>query len=249
MARKPPAASETLDEIQSAADRMANWIRANLVLVSISVVGLLALIGTASLVSSSRSGKEEDASIALAETRVAYLAAMGAGPDAIEVPELASVEAARRIRAEYGARFEAIAEEHAGTVAAAMARMEVAQLALDAGDQEQALAIFEQTLEDGAGGDRLHGLVLQRLAQALEDAERWEEAAARHQQAAELPGYPLRHWALADAARCRATAGDRGAARALYERLKSAAPELRLPEHQRAAMRELSAAEAAVSSP
>ncbi len=117
-------------------------------------------------------------------------------------------------------------------------------MALDDDDFSGAVTIYERALEEGTGGDRFRGLLLQRLAQALEDAERWDDAAARHQEAADLRDYPLRHWALADAARCRLQAGDREGAHALYERLGQQAPDLRLPDHQRSQMRELAATSA-----
>jgi hypothetical protein len=234
--------SETLDEIQSVADRMGEWIQKHLIAVSGTIGGLLALAAIVSFLGSARESAEREASVALAEVRNAYLSAMGASPGSLDVPELASEEAARRIREEYGRRFGEVADAHAGTVSGALARMEVAQLRADADDHAGALALYDQILAEGAGGDRIRGLVLQRAASALEDLSRWADAAARHEQAAALPGYPLRHWALADAARCRAAAGEKEAALALYRRLSAEAPELRLPDHQRVQMQELEAA-------
>ena len=69
----------------------------------------------------------------------------------------------------------------------------------------------------------------------------WSEAADRHEEAADLSTYPLRHWALADAARCRGSAGETEAAIALFDRLDAAAPELQLPEHVRSLRAELRA--------
>jgi hypothetical protein len=233
--------SEALDEIQSAADRMGDWIQKHLVAVGAALGALLLLAGILSFVWSAREAAERHASAAMAEVRNDYLAAMGVGPGALEVPELASEEAARRIRDEYERRFAEVADEHPGTVSGALARMEVAQLRADAGDHTAALALYEQILAEGSGAQRMRGLVLQRAAAALEEQGSWEEAASRHEKAAALADYPLRHWALADAARCRAAAGDPGAALALYRRLTAEAPELRLPDHQRVQMQELEA--------
>lgn len=241
MARKTHGTSDALEEIQSAADRLGQWIQEHLLLVVGAVAALLVAAGAGSYVYSRADARESAASLALAEARAEYLTAMGASPGALEVPELASAEAAERIRNEYRERFAAIADEHTGTVSGALARLEVAQLLQEAGDTEQALAIYERTLAEAPRGDPLRGLVLQRIAQALEQEERWEEAARRHEEAADLEGYPLRHWALADAARCRAIAGDRETALALYRRLESEAPDLRLPDHQRVWKRELEA--------
>jgi tetratricopeptide (TPR) repeat protein len=242
MARKhQPAASEALDEIQGAADRLGAWVQENLRLVVIAIVALLVAAGALSYMASSRARTEEKASAALAETRTAYLEAMGAPPGAIEVPQLANEDAARRIREEFAVKFGELGDAYPGTVSGALARMEVAQLAVDGGDLEGALAIFERILADGPPTPALRGLALQSAGQVLEEAERWEEAAARHRDAAEITDYPLHQWALADAARCLSMAGDRDGARALYARLDEEAPDLRLPDHQRVEKRELEA--------
>jgi predicted negative regulator of RcsB-dependent stress response len=220
MARhKESAAAETLHEIESAADRLGDWVQSNLALVVSAVVGLLVVVGLGSYIARSGDSAEQAASQALAETRNAYLAAMGAGPGSIDVPELANAEAAARIRAEYTERFGEIADAHAGTVSGALARLEVAQLATgDAG-----VALYEQILEDGTPNSRLRGIVLQQLAQELESAERWAEAGGRHEEAANLAEYPLRHWALADAARCFHAAGNTDRARALKREIQAIA--------------------------
>ena len=51
-----------------------------------------------------------------------------------------------------------------------------------------------------------------------------------------------RYWALADAARCRALAGQTQQALALYDRLAAEAPDLQLSDHEAARARELRAA-------
>jgi tetratricopeptide (TPR) repeat protein len=242
MARKhQPAAVETLDEIQGAADRLAEWIQQNLVLVAIAIGGLLIAAAVGSYVASSRSDDEREAGIALAQVRGDYLTAMGASPGSLDVPELANPDAARRIREEYAGRFEAVAEAHPDTVSGALARLEVARLALDAGDVEGALAVYDEILSGDVRNDRLRGVVLQGAAQALESAGRWQEAAQRHGEAAALEDYPLRDWALADHARTLAAAGDRGAALEAYRTLDTRAPDLRLPSHLRMQKQELEA--------
>jgi hypothetical protein len=242
MAHKSQGAMGTLDEIQSSADRLAGWIQKNLVLVSSAIVGLLVLAGAAAMIARADHAQEEKASTALAEVRAAYFEAMGAAPGAIEVPELANAAAAERIRTEYRQRFSEVGEEYEGTVSGALALLEAAELATQAGDSEAADGIYQAVLDEGAGGDRLRGLVLQHTAQSLEREERWADAAERHEQASKLDRYPLRDWALADAARCRAQAGDREAAAALYATLDERAPELRLPDYLRSQKRELEAA-------
>lgn len=242
MARKQPMAAETLEDIQGAADRLAEWIQKHLILVAVAVGAVLLAVAAVSLWISYRSGQEEEASTALATTRNAYLEAMGASPGALEVPELANREAAERIRSEYAGRFAEIAEAHPGTVSGALARLEVGEMKAASGDAAGALAIFEQAVAEAPASEALRGMLLQRSAQALEALERWAEAADRHEQAAGLADYPVRGWALADAARCAAQAGDRERALALYERVEADFPDVRLPDYQRAQLRELRAA-------
>jgi predicted negative regulator of RcsB-dependent stress response len=167
MARKQAATIEALDEIQGAADRLAEWIREHLMLVIGVVAGLLVLAGGISFYMTSRTGKEQDAASALALAREEYLEAMGAGPGAFEVPELANPEAGARIRGEYAEKLENVSDSYAGTVAATLAELDRAVLARDAGEPERALEILEAGLARGVSGDALRGLTLQRVAQAL----------------------------------------------------------------------------------
>ncbi|MDH3519497.1 MAG: hypothetical protein OEM49_03495 [Myxococcales bacterium] len=243
MARKPHAAGETLEEIQDAADRLAEWIREHLVAVVLTVTVLLVVAGSAQLAFSWGERREQDASAALAALDAAYLSAMGAPPGALEVPELANPAAAAAIRSDYVERYAALAQAHAGTVSGALARLQVGALLSTGGDMEGARAAWETLLEEAPDRDALRGMLLQRIAAIDEDAGRWTEAAARHEAAGALRGYPLRHWALVDAARCLAAAGERERALALYERVEIEAPELRLSEHQRAQIDALRAAQ------
>lgn len=243
MAKDHGAAAEALGELESAADKLGEWLQTNFRLVLAVVVGLLVLAGAGSWLASSRKSDEQDASAALAKTRDDYLSAMGVGPGAIEVPELANPEAASQIRSEYIERYGTVAGEHPGTVSGTLAALESARLSGEDGQDEDALKVLEETLGSAPSGGSVRGMVLQRVAQRLEAAGRWSDAASRHAEAAELPEYPLRAWALADAARCRAMAGEPEAALALYERLQAEHPGLRLPEHQRSQSRELQASQ------
>ena len=95
MAKHPTGAAETLDELQSAADRLGAFLQSNLRAVALVIVLLLVIAGAVSLVVSSRRRAETDASIALADARADYLQAMGAPPGSLEVPKLANPEAAK----------------------------------------------------------------------------------------------------------------------------------------------------------
>jgi hypothetical protein len=242
MARKSHSATvEALEEIQSSADRLADWIRDNLLVVLGGVGALLAVGGTVSLLGSMGEKTEREASAALYAARSEYMNAMGASASALSVPTLANPEAAAGIRDDYVAALDSISSEYHGTTVDFLSRLEAGLLVHQDGDTEAALVIYTELADQRSQGDELQGLASQRVAQVIEDLGRFAEAATRHEEAADLRGYPLRHWALADAARNHAAAGETEAAVALYDRLESEAPELRLPDAQRAQVRELQA--------
>ncbi|MGH7337913.1 MAG: hypothetical protein ACREI7_10060, partial [Myxococcota bacterium] len=240
--REHGTAAEMLGELESAADRLGDWLQTHITVVTAAVVGLLVVTGLGAWRFSARDSAEREASTALAEVRADYLSAMGAQPGSIEVPELANPTAAAAIREEYEKRYAELAEEHEGTVAATLAAIERAELLGAAGRGDEAIALLEQAVEKAPSRGAVRGVVIQRLAQRLEAAGRWADAADRHEAAANLDDYPLRHWALADAARCRAMAGDAAAARALYDRLDREAPDFPLSDDQNAQRLELRAA-------
>lgn len=231
--------ADTLDEIESSADRLVEWIYDHAAWVIGGVVLCIALGGIGSLVSSRLQTGEDEASMALTAARDGYRQAMGASPGGLEVPELANPEAAREIRAESAARFQEIASEHEGTVAGTLARLEAAGLLVAQGTPEEARAELERALEGTAAGSRLNAIVLQRLGLVQEQAGRWSQAAESYASAGTIESYPLRYWALADAARCFAEAGDDSRALALLERVETESPDFRLPDHHRTLLREL----------
>ena len=197
-----------LGELESAADRLSEWLQTHIVPVAAAIVGLLAAAGVAAWVVSARESAESEASSALAKTRADYLSAMGVSPGAVEVPELANPAAAAEIRAEYEKRYAEVAQEHHGTVAGALASIERASLLSAGGQQDEAIALLEKALAGAPNRGGVRGIVAQRLAQRFEAAGRWAEAADQHEAASKVADYPLAAWAIADAARCRAMAGD-----------------------------------------
>jgi tetratricopeptide (TPR) repeat protein len=241
--REQGSAAEMLGELESAADRLGDWLQTHIVPVSAAIVGLLVAAGLGAWLVSARENAEDAASSALAKTRADFLSAMGAPPGSFEVPELANASAAEAIRTEYEKRYAEVAAEHQGTVGGTLAALERASLLDAGGHTDEAIALLEQALADAPRG-AVRGIVAQRLAQRFEAAGKWAEAADRHEKAAKLDDYPLRHWALADAARCRAMAGDPVGARALYDQLEREAPDLPLSDEQRAQSLELRAAAA-----
>jgi tetratricopeptide (TPR) repeat protein len=240
------AAPDTLDEIEGAAEKMAEWIRTNAVWV-VGGIGLtVALAGGVSWLATSTKREEGAAAAELSTAMDEYRIAMGSSPGSFEIPELANPEAAKGIRTEFAERFLAIATEHENTVAGALARLEASDLLAAQGELELAETTLDAALALSVTQGRLRGLVLQRQAQAYERSGRWVDAAASYEAASEIEEFPLRFWALADAGRCLAEAGQGAEALAAFERLEGAAPDFRLPDLHRTLLQEL---RAAVSAP
>ena len=84
-------------------------------------------------------------------------------------------------------------------------------------------------------------MAYQRIAQIHEDAGSWVEAGEAHAAASEIEDYPLRFWAMADAARCFSLTNQTERALAFFSRVESEAPDLKLPSHVRVRLRELEA--------
>ncbi len=238
---KYPDAPDVVDEIESLTERFAGWVGANPWLSGGIVLGVLALAGAVGGYASWRTSREASASDALDAVRGAYLREMGAAPGALDVPELANPKAAQEIRERFLTQFQEVAEARRGTVAATLALLEAADL-LEALERPDDAAAELARARDTAPNPALRAMVDRRIGYLHEDAGRWDEAAAAHLAAASVPEYPLRAWALADAARCTAKAGRTAEALALYDRVQTEAPDLVLPEHEAAQLRELRAA-------
>jgi predicted negative regulator of RcsB-dependent stress response len=239
----PHGRVDTLDEIESIFDRLANWVAAHAVAVGVGVALLLIAGGSFEFLRSRAERRALEASDAFDQVQSAYLLAMGAEPGAVELPELANPEAAARIRTEYLEKFRGVAQAHPGTLVAALASMEIAELLEAGGDAAGALEALRQALREMPDNPRLAGLLHQRIAQRLEDDDKLAEAAAEHEAAGQLAGFPLRYIALADAARCYAQAGQPERALPLLERVEAEGKNP-LPPHLRILLRELRAAQA-----
>ena len=245
---KHPETPDVVEEIESGVERFAGWVGANLWLSAGILLGVLAVVGAVGGYASWQRSREESASDALDAARAAYLREMGAPPGSLEVPELANPKAAAEIRERYLARFREVADGQRGTVAGTLALLEVAEL-LDALGRGEEVAAAYADARESAPNPILRAMVDRRLGYLHEDAGRWAEAAAAHEAAAAVEEYPLRAWALADAARCTLKAGRNTEALALYERLEVEAPDLPLPEHEAAQLRELRAGTATPPEP
>ncbi len=228
-----------IEEIESVAERGAQWIRDHLAL---TIAALLIALGTAGGIgafSAHQTRNAEAASDAFDRVHAEFMRAMGADPNAFEMPELANPVAAAEIRSEFTEQFGAVAEAHAGTVAAALARFEQGKLAAEAGETDAAVAIWQRAIDELDDNPKLRALFEQRIGLAYEVDARWLEAAQAHERAAAVDGYPLRYWALAEAARCFQQAGEIERAREIALRLGAEAPDLMLPQHLSALFAEL----------
>ncbi len=241
MARKSEhEQSHVIEEIEGIAERGAQWIRDHLPL---TIAALLIVIGGAAAIgalAAHRTRGAEAASDAFDRVAADFMQAMGADAGAFTVPELANPVAAAAIRSEFAQQFGAVAEEHAGTVAAALARLEQGNLsAAAAGETDAAIEIWRGAIDDLAGNPNFQAIFEQRIGQAYEDEARWLEAAESHARAGAVESYPLRYRALAEAARCLQQAGEFERAREIALKLDTDAPELMLPQHLSAMLAEL----------
>jgi len=230
-----------LEEVESLGERLLGWVAAHAVLVGVVVAISLVSVGIYGAYANWHTAREAAAADALEQVRGDYMKAMGADPGAIDVPELANPKAQRQINEEYAVRFREVAADHVGTVAGALAGLELGNVLAATGDLESPLETWNTALAELPRNSSLRGVLLQRMAQAHEDAGRWSDAAALHEQAGGVESYPLRYWSLADAARCYLAAGERERARVLFDQVAREAPELRLPAHVRVLMREVRA--------
>ncbi len=231
--------SHVIEEIESIAERAAQWVREHL---SLAIAALLIVLGTAAAISalaSHRTREAETASDALDQVKTEYLQAMGADPNALVVPELANPDATAAIQSEFAEQFRSVAEEHAGTVAAALARLEQGNLSAAAGETDAAIEIWRGAISDLDGNPNLQAIFEQRIGQAYENDAHWIEAAESYAGAGAVKSYPLRRWALAEAARCLLQAGEIERARELALKLATDAPELMLSQRLSAMLAEL----------
>ncbi|MFP8873851.1 MAG: tetratricopeptide repeat protein [Myxococcota bacterium] len=235
---KPESAAETLEQIQSAGDRIAEWIGSNSKRVLIAAGVFLVTAASYGFWEASRSESGEAASIALAEAQHGLRRDMGTGENELLVAEPANPATAQDVRTRYLERFRDVADRFPGTPQGAIARLEVGNLEAALGDPAAALAAWEEVAGQ-APGPALRGLALTRVAWAYEQDGRWPEAAAEYQAAGDLQGFPLRRFALADAARCYLEAGDTESASRVALQLESSSAAGIVPGHIRSQLAEL----------
>ena len=239
---EPASAAATLDEIESRSDRLAAWISDNPQIVLGVAVVILVIAGVFAIVRSSLDDSRVEASAALASVQRDFRRAMGSSPDAIEIAEPANPETAIRVREDYLERFREVAEAHTDGAVGSLAWLEVGLLQHALERTEEALSTW-QAAAAGLESDSVVRALLELRIAAVQEAElRWLEAGQAFERAARVERFPLRYGALADAARCFAEAGETDRALEAFRRVETLAPDLYVPEHVSARLRELEAA-------
>ncbi len=234
-------ATETLQEVNSVFDRIAEWVATNPALVMSAIGGVLALAAIAGVADWRSRATANQAAASVAAVQAEYFAAMGATPGSVEVPEPANPEAVQGIREEYVQRFLEVADEHSGSVASISALMEAATLSEQLGDSEGALSALERASEEARSGSALRGLVLERLAQSYEDNGKDREAAGAYEQAGEITSLPSRKIALMNAGRVWARVGDDAHALELFDQAEALESDAAVPDHLTFRMQEVRA--------
>ncbi len=240
---EPESLAHTLDEIESFGDQITNWMIENpRIVLGVGAVILLLAAGWG-VVNAQRENAREEASAAIGTVQADFRRAMGASADEVVVPEPANPETARKVREEYVGRFQAVAKEYAGTGAGAMAGLEVGDLQEELGQLDASLETWQATLGELPKDDTLTALIALRMASVYEEQARWTDAAQAYERAADVPNFPLRETARAEAARCYAEGGDTDRALSVFARVQSEDPDVFLPEHLSSRLLELQASQ------
>lgn len=233
--------TDTLEQLESLGDRLMRWVSANpLIVLGTAGAILLAAAGIGG-VRAWRSSGADAASAELAALQTEYVVAMGGEAGDSTVPEPANPETARQVRTSFVERFTSFARDHGGNPAQALAALEASRIYEALGAAEPAREILQIAADAQPADSPVRAVALRRLAALAEGAGDLEAAARAHLAAADTPGYPLRLAALADAARIWADADRPDEALALFARIRSEAPDHRLPPHVQARLAELEA--------
>jgi tetratricopeptide (TPR) repeat protein len=243
----PSEPRELVRELDSVFERGAHWVGER---PQLAIGAIAAILVAAALVGGIGSLRDRTAKAAEAEIAGvwdAYLAAMGAPPGAREIPEPANPELARRTRAEFATKLLAAAKSHEDSAAAALGRLQAAELLDQNGDDAGAFTARELAAKEAPSGSGVAAIALSRYAVALESKGDLEGAAQAFARAAEIDS-PGRVLALADAARVYAELGQRERALELFARAEKLGAE-HIPAHVEQRMRELRASKPAVAAP
>lgn len=250
MARPTPPTHDVLDDLNSYADHLREWVARNPVPIIATGILVLCIAGAIGGYRWWETERQDGAAAAVAKLSEEYRAAMGAQPGSAEIAEPANPETARTTRMDFATRLMAAADEHSGAASARIARLQAADLFARAGADDRANDAIAASLEGVSANDPLRGLLLRRSAAAHESAGHWAEAAAAYLAAGEIEGFPLQLWSKADAARCFAEAGDRSRAADLSRAIESdPAAAAALPPHLTEILEGLRSGAAAAATP
>ena len=233
--------ADTLEEIESIGERLAQWVGANPAIVLGVAGAILLAAGSYGGYRAWSHSQANSGSAALAAVRSEFVAAMGGKASDVEVPEPANPETAKAVRTEYADKYLAVAKEWSVSPTGALALVEAGQIFAKLGDADRALETFQQAAAEAPKDSPIRGVIESRLGHLLETKGDFEAAAKAHEAAGAIRDFPLRDDALADAARCWAEAGKPDQALAIYQRLKTESPDLQLAPHVEARLEELEA--------
>lgn len=222
--KKQNTAANTLRDIEETGDRVAEWVAENAVLILSSIAAILVLSAATGLYVQHGTDTQDEAADALALATSQYRLAMGADPTGGPIVEPANPELAAETRQRFVERFVAVAGEHSGTPAAAIAWLEAGNLQVELGENEAAAKSFASA-RDAAADGAIGALASTRLARLAEARRDWDAAAELHEEAGRVAAYPLAADALVEAARCWVAAGERDRALAVYQRLEAEHPD------------------------
>lgn len=235
------APADTLEELESIGERLAQWVGANpAIVLGISGAILLSAAGYGGYRAYSHA-QTAKASTALATLHSEFVAAMGGKATDIAVPEPANPETAKTVRTEYADKYLAVAKEWSGTPTAALSLLEAGELFAKLGNPDRALEVSLEALQQAPADSPIRSVIESRVANLQEEKGDFEAAAKSYEAAAAVAGNPLQADALAQAARSWAQAGKTEQALAIYQRLKTETPDLKLAPHVQARLEELEA--------
>ncbi|MDP6981438.1 MAG: tetratricopeptide repeat protein [Myxococcota bacterium] len=239
------SAAEALDEIEHRGDELYEWIIANPTPILAGGAVVLVLAAVWGFASSGMDSSRSSASAAIAQAKNEYRVAMGGRyGGSLDVPEPANPQAARETREEYVTRFQALADDYAGSEMGSYALVQVGNLQAELDDVDAALSSLQEALEPYGDNHAMRGILLERIALLHESKGDLDAASQAHVEASAITRYPLRYFALVNAARTQAEAGKTDEAIATFDRISAEAPDLQIPEHTQSMLLELKASRA-----
>ena len=155
----------------------------------------------------------------LAAVEIAYNLAMGASPRMLFTAEPANADQALRAREAALAGFEAVGDDHSGSLAASLAQIRAAEMEIELGRADAAQARLGALASQLDAQDLKRAVALRLRGYALEELDRWGEAGIAYADAAGVEAYPDRPSAWLSSAESYARAGDADGEIAAYQQI------------------------------